>query len=705
MNRTAARFLRLTVSLCGLVVLEWVLAGAAKPATHRISLPTDWSHSHVVFSQPATEDLAQLLGKDPRYWQQLHRREQALALSAEASDLSSARFQAGGNKIHRDWSQDLGSSASAGAGNYPAKFSFSITKANCGSATKPDYVVYSTGLTGSGTQASVVAFDNLYAGCSGTVPSVYWAYNTGGQILTSPVLSLDGSQVAFVQTSGGLAGLVLLKWKGSVTETVSSPGVPTLVSAALYLTCVAPCMTEVFLHDGLGVAVDDTTSSAYYDYANDIAWVGGARGWLHKITGAFKGIPTEVHTGGFPVQVSPPSTNPLSNPVYDQVSKNVFVGDMGGFLYRVASATGTTTKSAQLDHGTGLVEGLMLDVTSGLIYAFASSDGTAACTGGVACAAVYKLTTTFASGAAGTKATVGNSVVLGSTPNPAYRGAFDSTYLKSMNATGNLYVCGNTGGTPTLYRIAITAGTPANGVAGPVLSTSTTPCSPVTGFANPNAVGGATEWVFVSADTNGSSANPSACAPGGCIFNFKDTPWQASHAYTVGQEILDSHFQIQAVSVAGTSAATTPAFSTTIATTTTDGGVTWENQGVLSASTAAWKANTGYAKGVEIWDSNRNVELQTKGPNAVSGATAPAWSTTIGGSTIEGAGGPHWTNLGPIATYGLKASGGTGGIIIDNTVTGAVAGSQVYFSTLSNQVCGTSGTGGCAVQASQSKLQ
>ncbi len=133
--------------------------------------------------------------------------------------------------------------------------------------------------------------------------------------------------------------------------------------------------------------------------------------------------------------------------------------------------------------------------------------------------------------------------------------------------------------------------------------------------------------------------------------------------------------------------------------------MTWENQGVLSASTAAWKANTGYAKGVEIWDSNGNVELQTKGPNAVSGATAPAWSTTIGGSTIEAGGGPHWTNLGPIATYGLKAAGGTGGIIIDNTVTGALAGSQIYFSTLSNQVCGTSGTGGCAVQASQSKLQ
>jgi len=706
MNGTAARFLRLGVSLSGLVVLGWVLTGqAAKPAKRGILLPTDWTHSHVIFSQPASADEARVLLEDPRYWQQIHHREQSLALVAE-SDLRSLGLQAGGNKIHRDWSQNLGSGASPGAGNYPAKFSFNTSTANCGSATKPDYVVYSTGLLGSGTQASVVAYDNIYVGCSGTVPSVYWAYNTGGLILTSPVLSLDGSQVAFVQTSGsptGQSGLVLLKWKASLTQTVGSPGVPTSVSAALYRSCVAPCMTEIFLHDGSGVAVDDRTSSPFYDYTNDIVWVGGANGWLHKLTGVFKSTPKEVNTGGFPVQMA--VTTFISSPVYDPTSKNLFVGDAGGFLYRVNSTTAAVTKSAQLDFGTGLVESPMLDVTRGLVYAFASSDGTTACTGGVACAAVYKLTTTFASGSAGTKARVGNSLASGSTPNPLYFGAFDSTYYSSANATGNLYVCGNTGGSPTLYQVAVTAGTPANGIAGPVLSTSTTPCSPVTGFRNPNATGGATEWLFASSDTNGTSANPVACAPSGCIFNFKDTPRQASHAYTVGQEVLDSHFQIQVVSIAGTSASTTPVWSTTITNTTTDGTVTWLNQGVLSASTAAWKANTAYAQGVEVWDSNGKVELQTKGPNAVSGTTAPAWSTTIGGSTIEAGGGPHWTNMGPIATYGLKAAGGTSGIIIDNTVSGSVAGSQVYFGTLSNQACGTSGTGGCAVQASQAKLQ
>ena len=80
----------------------------------------------------------------------------------------------------------LGTAApGVGAGNYPAKFSFNATSSspiNCASAANPDYVVYNTGATGSATQASVVAYDNIYATtCSGQVPSVYWAFNTSGK--------------------------------------------------------------------------------------------------------------------------------------------------------------------------------------------------------------------------------------------------------------------------------------------------------------------------------------------------------------------------------------------------------------------------------------------------------------------------------------------------------------------------------------------
>jgi hypothetical protein len=658
MRGSAARFLRLGASLSGLVVLGWVMTvNGANPPKGGIPLPTDWTHSHVIFSQPANADEARIVGEDPRYWQQLHHREESLALINDPAR-SGFQLQDAANQINGDWSQNLGTGASPGAGNYPAKFSFSTTVAKCGSDPTPDYVVYSTGLLGSGSQASIAAFDNVYNGCSGTVPSVYWAYNTGGLILTSPVLSLDGTQVAFVQTSGsptGQAGLVVLKWKASATETVTLPGVPTLVSNALYRACVAPCMTEVLLHDKNGVAVDDRTSSPFYDYTNDVAWVGGANGWLHKLTGVFKGSPAEISGSGFPAQMA--VTTFISSPVYDRISRNLFVGDAGGFLYRVSSINGAVTKSAKLDFGTGVIGTPVLDVTRARVYAFISSDGTTACAGGVACAAVRSLSTTFPSGSSGSRGRVGISVASGSTPNPLYFGTFDSAYYSSASATGSLYVCGSTGGTPTLYRVAVTAGIPANGVAGPVLSTSTTPCSPVTGIRNPNVAGGATELIFASTNVNGTSANPVPCAPNGCIFNFKDTPWQISHSYSLGQEVLDTHFQIQVVSVAGTSGATAPVWSTTKGVPTTDGTVTWLNQGVLSASTAAWKPSTGYAKGTEIWDSNGNVELETRAGTPISGKTTPAWNPTVGATLNEGGTGPRWQNLGPIATHGLTSAG------------------------------------------------
>ena len=710
MNGTAVRFLRLGVSLSGLMILGWVLTGqAAKPARHGVPLPTDWSHSHVIFSRPATAEQVALVSEDPRYWQQRHRRED-LVSSAEAADPTPGILDAASSATNGAWSENLGNNGGPGAGNYPAKFSFSSTTANCST----DYVVYSTGLIGSGTQASVVAFNNLYTtGCTGTVPLVYWAYNTGGLILTSPVLSLDGTQVAFVQTSGsptGQAGLVLLKWKASTTESVGSPGVPTVAaSAAAYHTCVAPCMYEVFLHDGHGVAVDDRSSSPFYDYTGDIAWVGGATGWLHEITGVFKGTPTEVThaTGVFPVQVNPGNPNTLSTPVYDHQSKNVFVGDAGGFFYAVNSATATVTTSAQLDHGAGLVASPILDQTNGLLYVFASSDGTTNCAT-VACSAVYILSTTFTGGTNGPELAVGTSVASGNTPNPLYLGSFDSTYYNSVGGTGNLYVCGDSGLRPTLYRVPILSGafsTSALAVAALTPAAAHVACSPVSDFSNPNALGGPAERLFFSVANNG---NPTACGNKGCVMNFVDTPWQPSTAYAKGQLVLvrrsNNTLWMDVAIVGGTTGASAPAWPNTVgAVTPGDGTVTWLNQGAPSvAPLAAWAKTHAYVVHNRIIDSNGNVEIVTVA--GTSGGGAPAWSTTAGGLTpLDGT--VTWINAGAWPNAAVPSASGAGGVIIDNSnaLTGA---SQVYFFTLANQLCTTSGTtGACAMQASQSTLK
>lgn len=713
MNGTAARFLRLGVSLSGLLVLGWVLTGqAAKPARHGIPLPTDWSHSHVIFSRPATAEQVALVSEDPRYWQQRHRRED-LVTSVEGADPTPGILDAASSATNGAWSEDLGAGGVPGAGNYPAKFSFSTTTANCST----DYVVYSTGLVGSGTQASVVAFNNLYSSCGGTVPSIYWAYNTSGlgsgKILTSPVISRDGSQVAFVQTNGAGAGtLVLIRWKASITDTISSPSAPNLVSNASYRTCpTLPCMTTITLRDQSGTTTDDTTSSVFYDYTGDIGWVGGAVGWLHKITGMFLGTPAEVKVvGGFPVQVN--AGNTLSNPVYDHASQNVFVGDAGGIFYAVNSATAAVTKSAQLDFGTGLVASPILDQTNGLLYVFASSDGTANCAAGtVACSAVYILPTTFGPGATGTKQTVGTSVAYGTlpNPNPLYLGAFDSTYYDSVGGTGNLYVCGDTGVNPILYRVPISSGafsTSALAVAALTPATKNPSCSPVSDFSNPNAIGGPAERLFFSVALNG---HPTACANKGCVMNFVDTPWQPKTTYAQGQLVLvrrsNNTLWMNVAIVGGTTGASAPAWTNTASSQVTDGTVTWLNQGAPSVvPLAAWAATHAYALHAKILDSNGNVEIATVMTGVgTSGALTPSWSTSAGSMLTDGT--EIWVNAGAWPNAAVASASGAGGVIIDNSnaLTGA---SQVYFFTLGNQLCITStGTGACAMQASQSTLK
>jgi hypothetical protein len=916
MRRNRQRLLGLGISILAALILSSAASSQVSgDSDAAVSAPTDWSHHHVIFSQPATAEQATRVQADPRYWQQQQRHAPMTLPETEAgvlapSPLSSNTPRPAKNRgLKRDWSQDIGPGATVGAGNYPAKFSFSSTTANCASATQPDFVVYGTGLAGSATQASIVAYDNLYSGCnllnlgtaanfailasstvtnagasvvtganigispgtsltgfppgvltapavqhlgdavaaqaqadastaytfyqglpgampiapvldgltftpglfqassslalsagatvtlngSGTyvfqigstleiagtvvlsggatagnviwlvgssatvdgtgvadgdiiaqasitldsgaslagraialtgavtmidnavttldsVPSVYWAYNTAdGTVNTSPVFSRDGKQLAFVQAGGGFkASIVILKWAPSSTDTVGSPTTLTRTTNGMYPACVAPCMTSAILQDTSSVVHFDTHSSVFYDYSSDTAYVGDDGGWLHQFNPVFNGVPAEVRSAGWPVQVNPLIPTPLTSPIFDFTSGRVFVADKGGFLYRVgpntafvATSSGPLDVSSTLDSGPGIVEGPIVDSTAQIVYVFAASDGSGTCVGGADCSAVYELSTNFAATSTGGKSKVGASTHQPAPPQPLYGGGFDSSYLNSADSTGNMYVCGNTGGPPVLYQIGITAGT-MNGFGTPlaVIANTTTPCSPVTDLMNPNVSGGPTERLFASVQTQGVN---SACSNGGCIFNFKDTPWQPATAYTVGQEVLDTQLQIQVVSVAGTSGSATPGWSTTVGNPTTDGTVQWLNQGAEAAFTVAtWQSGHAYALHQKILDANNNVEFVTTA--GTSGGTVPTFNTTAGGNTSDGAT-LQWTNLGAIGTAALAAAGGTSGIIIDNTVNSGTqpGASQVYFSTL-NGGCG-SGTDGCAVQASQPALQ
>jgi hypothetical protein len=70
-------------------------------------------------------------------------------------------------------------------------------------------------------------------------------------------------------------------------------------------------------------------------------------------------------------------------------------------------------------------------------------------------------------------------------------------------------------------------------------------------------------------------------------FSYSAVPWQASHAYSVGQEALDPAGNAQKVQTAGTSGTTAPAWNETTGGTTNDGSVVWTCEGPYTATQLA----------------------------------------------------------------------------------------------------------------------
>ncbi len=737
MQLTSSRVVVSGVALVGMIGLAFALWGHEPPSSPaRISLPHDWSHRHVVFSNPTTLEQSLRVRQDARFWHQWYRRNihQAVPVAESASTFAESREQdedlpwldgdwfgwfgrfrrkhrtrVPRSPLKRDWAISLGPNAMVGAGNYPAKFSFDITTANCGNAAQPDFAVFNTSVATSG-QASIVAYDNLYSGCAtGSVPSTYWSYNTTGSVVTSVTLSLDGSQVAFVQTPTTIpvANLVLLKWKATKDgATSTSPDPINIVSASAYPTCTTPCMTTLAFSGG----ANDTNSSPFYDFANDTLYAGDDGGRLHKFHPVFgSGTPAEVGSP-WPVVLGSGS-NKLDSPVLDSVTGRVFVGSLyngtsGAQLFAIDSSTGAVPgTSSSLGKGNGIADGPVVDPTTGKVYAFLGNDGSTNCSG--PCGVVHQFPTSFTSGTGiSTVVGFGGSITL-------YAGSFDNAYFTSADGTGTLYVCGQGfpgffSAEPNILRIPISAGTMSTSSQfGAGLGTGNVPCSPVTEVFNPAAGAGGTDRIFASVASGGSAAG---CSSNGCIMNVVVTSWQPLTSYAVGQSIITPNNNLMVVATAGTSkSGSPPAWPDVLLTDDgmeiTEGTVTWVNSGFdTTATPAPWQSNTFFSQGTPIIDSNGNRQL-TLNSGVHSGVFPPIWNTTIGGVTFDS--GLMWRNGGPMANFGMAVTGGTSGIVVDNVVpTGTLAGgSQVYFSPLSLGFGACGATNGCAVQASQAALK
>lgn len=313
-----------------------LLVGAAVAWTVAVSTPAqtslnpgipivrDWSQRYLAYGNNSfrAATLSQL-ERDPRLlaaWVQ-----RAAANAAAAPARQSWRRET----LRRDWRVSLGNVLVPGAPEvFPAMWGQDFITTSCSN----DFVVFPIRADASSSQANIVAFHNLYDDCGGTVPRTYWAYYVGnGPVRTSPVLSLDGREVAFVENRnrGESAWFHVLRWQagqGTSPTSPAGPGNGSWVRSVQYA--------------GSG----NRRSSPFVDYWNNVAFVGANNGVLYAIGPVFaQQASTELKVLG---SVTVNANRYLTSPVLDPRAevRRLFISDGSSlYSYRVTFGQGSVT--------------------------------------------------------------------------------------------------------------------------------------------------------------------------------------------------------------------------------------------------------------------------------------------------------------------------------------------------------------------------
>ena len=427
-----------------------------------VGVPSDWTHRHLIFSAvPSDEETHSEVQREPRFWlQQLRRGE----LPVTDKQWVPRRRE----RIERDWNEAMNTGFSSFNGVvYPAKYSFNAT--NPTPSCSSDFVVFTSGLSGPATNFNIVAFTNLYLNsgggapfCAGTGPKLLFAYyastgSTPGGLNTSPVLSLDGTQVAFIEAAGSGAIFHVLKWQAAA----STPTFPTITATLNNCASISSPPCEYGLN--FSGSTRSTNSSPFVDYKHDTAYVSDNGGNVYAISPVFNGGTPAVKSG-WPISVG---GAPLMAPVYDSVSKRVFAADTSGKLYYIATtgvcgATPAPCVGGSVSVSSGNVpEPPIVDSSTQKVFVFTNSAPSGS---GVTGAAVVQVTTSLS-----------NKVVAGiggGSTNVIHLGDFNNVYVSSgASATGAaLYACGDSSAliidSPVLYAFPFTS-TPSPGTLNP----------------------------------------------------------------------------------------------------------------------------------------------------------------------------------------------------------------------------------------------
>jgi hypothetical protein len=452
--------LLLGIPLSGQAVMERSEAGGISESPKHLGYPQDWSSRHLVMPGKRTEDVMAAGDRDPRYVYNLVMRR---AAAENARLLRRARIgvpRRQRRRIKIDWSVSL-ENGYVPQTQFPAKYQFGISTENCNS----DYVLFGLTVT-SGTQANLVGINNLYTTgttpCNAGSPWVAFAYNTvtqtGGQIKTSPSLSVNGTKVAFVESTAGASYFHVLVLPNPIPAPPSQSG--TVLTPLTPTTCTNPttpgCMTTLTIEN----TATNSNSSPWVDYNTDSAYVGADNGVLYKISPVFGGgAPALIATGGWPVTLaaSGQANKVLTAPVVDHVASRIFIGDGYGYLYGV-NLTNPGTSLAQVTvgwvsngAGTGVVDppiAVTDSANSGTdqVFVFTGCSNVLGIGG-----AVSQIPANFTSA---TTLTTSNTVDLGSatgagdcTTGNVHSGTFDNAFWLNGSTSGHLITCGFVSGT------------------------------------------------------------------------------------------------------------------------------------------------------------------------------------------------------------------------------------------------------------------
>jgi len=469
-----------------------------------VGVPEDWSHHRVKFNTAVLRQHPELASGDPRAAAQLYREAFAQARAQMGTPFAAPAPASSVTAPHRDWSVSLGSGRIQ-FGQFPAKWNSDPTAApNC----ITDFVIYALNVSGvTGGQPSIVGLNNLYAGPGNALctnpfnqPNFLFSYNTNtvanGRILTSPVLSLDGKKVAFVETN---------TTAGAKTSIFHVLKIPTSGAQQLTATPSTAVPAGAMTSTTIGAATN-TRSSPWIDYSSDTAYVALDNGVLYKITGVFNGTPTLITTAPWPKTINASST--LTSPVLDPTTGNVFLGAGNGRLYSVNVNNPGTVTAIQIGKNASfnpnLYDSVLFDRTGATLFAVTSND---AVLNGAAIVQVN--TTNFA---VVSRVLLGQGSTGGTGVN-LYDGDFDNNYFNSP-ATGHMLICGTGPNDTTPYRYLLNFD--ASGILQPGSSTQISTnanarCGPVTEYFNDNIAGG-TDFFFWGVTRNcPASANNQGC--------------------------------------------------------------------------------------------------------------------------------------------------------------------------------------------------